>query len=251
LLRKFEDLSLAQKTQVADVFMSHLNEKDVMVWMKDPLLQEVVEKHRWSGSIHQEFCSDSRCRSFLLFPVEANVGINKTNCCVDRVANLDIQFHDDETATSQLKFQYENHNPVTPAPPKYYGGGYRNYLRLFTNPDSLLTKFQIGGKILSKKEVDFAYLQDIQAQSYGHVVDIGGGEKAEIIAEFSHAKKLDYRTPQSFIVTLLKQSGLQTNEYYIHIVSPESTKIVLTQKTGFVVTSVRKKRVESSRNVGF
>ncbi len=236
VLRKLQDLSLEQRIQLTEVFFHRLKTKDILFWARDAQLQQVIEKHGWDGGIHQEACATMRCRADLLYIVEANVGINKTNCCIDRTAHLDLWFNDDETATSSVRLNYENHNPVTPQPPKFYGGGYRNYLRIIKNPDDTLESITMNGALLSPKTIDIERDSKLNVQSYGFISDVGGGDKGDVTALFSHQKRLDYTSPQSYELAILKQPGLQTNEYFLTIHLPKRVSISLGSSAGLSVS---------------
>ena len=235
VLRKLGDLSIEQRIQLTEVFFHRLKTKDILLWTRDPLLQQVIEKHGWDGAIRQEACTTVRCRADLLYIVEANVGINKTNCCIDRTAHLDLWFNDDETATSSVQLNYENHNPVTPQPPKFYGGGYRNYLRIIKNPDMTLEGIAMNNSLLSPKTIDVESDPKLNIQSYGFISDVGGGDKGDVTALFSHQKRLDYASPQSYELTILKQPGLETNEYFLTIHLPKHVSVSLGSSAGLSV----------------
>ena len=260
VLRKLVDLSIEQRIQLIDIFFHRLKTKDILFWAKDPQLQQVIEKHGWDGGIRQQTCDTtvtSRCRADLIYIVEANVGINKTNCCIDRTAHLDLWFNDDETATSSVKLNYENHNPVTPQPPKFYGGGYRNYLRLIKNPDATLESVTMNGALLSPKTIDVESDPKLNIQSYGFISDVGGGDKGDVTVLFSHQKWLDYTSPQSYELTILKQPGLETNEYVLTIHLPKHTLVSMGSIAGLTIsqstsnTMELRGTIESDQKISF
>lgn len=225
VFRKMKELPAEKQLDILDALVHRLNTKDIVFWMKDSTLQSAVEKHGWDGGIHVESCEEGRCRTDALYIVEANVGINKANCCIDRTAMLDLWFNDEATATSSVTLRYDNHNPPTPQPPKFYGGGYRNYMRMFRHPDTELAGVSIDEHLLQQNAIDTEYLSVLGLQSFGFLFDVPGGKSGEVVARFQHALKFDYLSPQSYQLSVLKQPGLSTNEYLIRVHAPRNVRV--------------------------
>lgn len=223
--RAINDLPFSKKKEVADAVMRRLDARDIQIWMKNPDVQSVLESRGWDGSLRQTSCESDRCRSDALAIVEANVGINKTNCCVDRTAQYDLWFNPDGTATSSVSLYYQNHNPVTPQPPKFYGGGYRNYLRIYRRLDATLIQSEINGSTVTRRDITTEPFPTLGLVSYGMLVDVPGGGQTTTTAQFEHALKMGYTEAQRFLLFIWKQSGLTTNDYHLTIHVPSNTII--------------------------
>lgn len=225
LTRSVSSLTLTQQQEIAHLLLRHLASKDVMVWSKDVDVREILELHQWDGAIRLPLCKTQQCRADYLYPVEANVGINKANCCVDRKITYEVWLNNDTTATSSAFFEYKNNNPVTPQPPKHYGGGYNNFLRVIRDPSWNLVQVQ-----RDEKEVDMKVMLGendtlSQATSSGMLADVGGGESHTFTYKYLHEKRFDYTKPQEYVLKIQKQPGLNTNEYELVFHIPSNTKL--------------------------
>jgi len=182
--RAINDLSYSKKKEIADAVIRRLDSRDIQIWMKNSNVQHALESRGWDGSLRQTSCESDRCRSDALAIVEANVGINKANCCVDRTVLYDLWFNPDGTATSSVRLQYQNHNPVTPQPPKFYGGGYRNYLRVYRRLDATMLSSEVNELVTPRKDISIEPFPASGFVSYGMLVDVPGGGQTTTTVRF-------------------------------------------------------------------
>ena len=137
----------------------------------------------------------------------------------------EVWLNDDATATSSARVEYTNNNPVTPQPPKYYGGGYNNFLRLIRDQLWTLIDVQRDGQSLDMKNIVGEVDTISHATSSGMLADVGGGESHAFTYRYMHEKRFDYAKAQEYILKIQKQPGLHTNEYEVVVHVPQKTMI--------------------------
>lgn len=225
MTRSIHALTSEKYQELARLFFKHMRSKDIMMWAINAEVQEFIQLHQWDGALHLPSCKTQKCRTDYLYIVEANVGINKANCCIDRKVLYEVWLNADTTATSSVRLEYKNNNPITPQPPKYYGGGYNNFLRLLRDPSWELIEVLRDEKPVDMKTI-VGEVDDIsRATSSGMLADVGGGETHSFTYTYLHAKRMDYTQPQEYMLVIQKQPGLITNEYEIQFHVPSNTSM--------------------------
>lgn len=237
--RNIESLTIDQVQRFGHTFLQHLASKDIQIWVKDKDLAELVQTRGWDGTLRTPICRTEKCRKDYLYVVEANVGINKANCCIDRTIAYDVWLNNDMTATSSLRIAYANHNPVTPQPPKFYGGGYNNYMRVLRDP-----LWKLRTILRDNVPIDFSHIQqemygEDKALSSGMLADVGGGESHEFMYMYEHELRYDFSQPQEYVLTIQKQPGLRTNEYSITIFVPQGVRIDHVSSSAYYINQER------------
>lgn len=225
LLRKTEDLSLESQKTLAVLARDAIASKDIMFWFADPPLQRVASKYKWAGEIESIQCEGANCFTDNLYLVEANVGINKTNCCMERKAYYDVWINENGTIRSELKLHYINHNPSTPAPPRFYGGGYRNYLRIYRSAHMQLVSAEQRNQSISPQRIDSTAHSELNLRDDGMIVDVGGGEETDFRAAYVSTIPLDLSTQGTYVLLVQKQPGLLTNDYVIRLHYPPTLRV--------------------------
>ncbi len=174
------------------VIMSHLQQKHISVFIPDAL-ENGWQQLGWDGRL-REFVSD------YLMVVEANVGMSKANCCVDRTLTDDIRV-DSAAIGHHISLQYVNHNPVTPQPPISWGGGYKNYLRFIIPSTASVSAVMVNNLSIPTDDIDEELIGD--KKSVGFLVLTEGGQQSQV--------QLWYTLPfkqQSYSLLFQKQSGI-------------------------------------------
>jgi hypothetical protein len=186
--------------------LSHglLTKQVMMTALTKPVLEEAFEELHWNGAIQPVPCQDTTdCAGDYLYINEANFGINKTNCCLDRELEDTVRLTG-EAITHELKIRYINHNPGTPEPPLYWGGGYKAYVRVIVPQDAEIIEYRVDGQAGKTETLDI--LLEYDRTVVGLLVGVPGKGEATI--------ELTYRIPQNKPVVseyrLLeqKQSGI-------------------------------------------
>lgn len=115
-----------------------LNSKSVQVFVHQANVQREIEALNWAGSTVLNRCGDYNCYNDNLQIVEANLGSNKANYYVERLANLNISINESRVKrTLSIRF-LNNANPALGGK-----GTYKNYLRILVPKESLVDDVRI------------------------------------------------------------------------------------------------------------
>ncbi len=121
-------LEQTQLPQVLQALRKTLDEKQAALYFEDQNLQETVNSLYWSGEMIVPTCASSskNCTVDYLFPVDANLGVNKANFFVTRTYNLEIRLNSDSSIKNLLTIVFKNDSPNAVFP----GGTYKNYFQI-------------------------------------------------------------------------------------------------------------------------
>jgi len=122
-------LDTASIKKLAFALKKSLDEKQLVMYLDDPQVQEVLDQSYWSGRLIQSSsCSKSvsRCFTDYLFPIDANLGVNKANFFVTRLATLRTKVDSQGVVNHAFTMQFKNDSAADVFP----GGTYSNYFQV-------------------------------------------------------------------------------------------------------------------------
>ena len=123
---KVADAGLFKKLKLLILAVKMLNEKQIMIYSNQDSVQRGLELVGWTGGVRKENCPAwlANCVADSLMIVEANLGVNKANCCVERKARLEMKKNENGW-DHKLTLIYENHSVDS-----VWGGKYKAWVRL-------------------------------------------------------------------------------------------------------------------------
>ncbi len=207
----FEAIKEARfKTQVklGEAIYHNLETKQILVWIKDDRVRSGLRQLNWDGAMVAG-------EGDYLMIVEANLGVNKTNCCLERKISQEVALTADGQLQERLTLSYKNNNPVTPEPPRFWGGGYKNYLRVYLPKAARLESVAINQMPLQLSEVDQEVTDDFLM--IGFLVNVGGGEVGIVEVNYSQPGNLE---DSVYKLKVQKQSGTNDDPYSLTFHSP-------------------------------
>jgi hypothetical protein len=197
---------------IAPVIYTQLEQQEVTVALFDEQAQDLFESNGWDGRL-QAYEAD------YLYVNEANLGINKTNCCIERQVTNKIHIHEQEI-THELQLAYTNLNPPVPKPPESWGGGYKNYIRVLVPAGATLGEIAVDGKVVPKDEIDFYPLE--HHLGFGFLILIEGGQQG--VARVSWSLPTPEKQPYSLQVQ--KQPGTGMVPYIVEFSGQHQERLV-------------------------
>ncbi|HAU99291.1 MAG TPA: hypothetical protein DCW55_03595, partial [Candidatus Pacebacteria bacterium] len=211
MIRKGESLHPAQLIELLDLVRQSMTDRTIQVWFADDALQQYGEQYQWSGALQPEraTCKDDTCYQDFIAFVEANVGINKADCCIDRSVSHTI-FLSEDAVRHAIRFQITNNNPEQPMPPVHYGGRYKNYFRVYGRFVEK-PKITLDGKSVFCEE--FSQLTP-SLSVCGVLVEVGGGKIQEISLDWTQKRP---SSDQEYAMLIRKQSGVPEYPYAVRI----------------------------------
>ncbi|MBI3620519.1 DUF4012 domain-containing protein [Candidatus Roizmanbacteria bacterium] len=113
-----------------------LDEKQIVVTADLPSVQKLLDTYYWSGRMIEPKCGDviPGCISDYIFPVDANLGVNKANFFIARTMKLTTKIDLRGKITHVFSLTIRNGSPAEVFP----GGTYRNYFQLFLPPTAAI-----------------------------------------------------------------------------------------------------------------
>jgi hypothetical protein len=126
VLKKFLSSSLVQKFQAGKVLYRALGEKQVLMYSNNEEAQKQLEALNWAGATQKPRCLPwlSSCVADSLFVVEANLGVNKANCCIERKEELFVTI-DGLQIHHKLQLTLTNNSSLS-----RWGGRYKAWVRV-------------------------------------------------------------------------------------------------------------------------
>jgi hypothetical protein len=177
---------------VAQGVIEALSNKELLVYIPD-VTGEAWSAAGWDGSL-RPFQSD-----FLMIN-EANVGITKANCCIRRSLVDEIR-QDERGVIHSLTLRYTNDNPPSPRPPHFWGGGYKNYLRVIVPKGSSLISVTIDEVPVEPALIDTEEFTNHMALGFLSLVP--GGESSVVQIEYQVPVN-----PDNYSLLFQKQTGI-------------------------------------------
>lgn len=113
-----------------------LDEKQMAIYFEDQKIQSLMDSLYWSGRTIAPNCAarSNNCVIDYVFPVDANLGVNKANFFISRSISLDIKINSEGVITNQLTIKLKNDSANDAFP----GGTYKNYVQIYLPKDIAL-----------------------------------------------------------------------------------------------------------------
>lgn len=128
LLENISRANIVTKLKIIRSLLVMLEEKQLLVSVHDSSTQQILENLNWSGSIKEPSCPwwAGNCIRDSLFFTEANLGVNKANCCLERSASLST-VAENGVLKRQLTLTVKNLNNKN----SRWGGPYRAWVSVY------------------------------------------------------------------------------------------------------------------------
>ena len=153
LINEFTKLSIANKVKFVSTLTGIFKDKDVQVYSVNSEIQKTFSDLGWDGSLKKSICPEliPLCTPERIEIVEANLGSNKSNCCVTRKVKLEVE-KNGQDINHKLKITFSNQDN---GQNKKWGGRYLANIRLFIN-DEVMEKW-VNALPGAEQTIDFEY----------------------------------------------------------------------------------------------
>ncbi|MDH7476500.1 MAG: DUF4012 domain-containing protein [Microgenomates group bacterium] len=195
-----------------------LDEKQIVIYLDQPNLQKIIDSYYWSGRIIQPTCPPNliNCLPDYIFPLDANLGVNKANFFITRLIETTIKIDSQGNFHNIILIKFKNNSPNEVFP----GGYYRNYFQLLLPKDSFVKKITKNDTLVE----DFDE-ENSQFKKIGFFFELAPLKSAEI--------KIEYQPP--FIINkgrniyqllVQKQIGSSNNDFILKVSLPKNIYLV-------------------------
>lgn len=127
---RLTQISQTEWIKLLDFVKNEFSQKEILVWSTNSTLQSQLEHQDWSGRVASKKCpTQTECFNDVFGIFDANLGVNKTNCCVQRTIQLEKKRRETGLETStHLTYTHTGLPNAQYAP---LVGDYRAYVRMY------------------------------------------------------------------------------------------------------------------------
>ncbi|OGK30340.1 hypothetical protein A3D08_03710 [Candidatus Roizmanbacteria bacterium RIFCSPHIGHO2_02_FULL_43_11] len=215
IILKLED---ASPVKLGSGIKRALDEKHMVIFMRDPQLEGTIEKIGWSGKILNPQCINAQDPCILnhIFPVEANLGVNKANFFVSKLMKLQTIIQPDMVVKNNLSISFTNNS----SPGVFPGGTYTNYFQVYLPVDASIENVELDGQSISDYEESKNGVFKIVATR----LDIPPQQTSIITISYHLAKRVKpgYNTYQ---IVLQKQIGSFNSDFSFEMQYPSNISV--------------------------
>lgn len=174
----FKLFSLTQKA---------LEQKDIMIYVNDEVLQQEIESMGWAGRMVNIRCAgqQSNCIPDYLSINESNFGVNKANYFVSKKITVEKVIDEKGDIVTNLTLTYDHRN----TPQILQAGPYVNYLRIFVPKDSQISNASLNNVSIDHKDIDIENYQNDKTV-FGLLIKIAPQNKGIFKISYTTPKKL-------------------------------------------------------------
>lgn len=224
LILKLEKIEEKQLLQLIKVIKKHLDEKQILISLNNENINKILRELNWDGAVVRSFEDKDNRISDYLYIVDTNLGVNKANCCVKRIVNQEININESGLITEVLKINYINSSSKDrPAPPLFWGGVYKNFLRVILAIEAENIEIKVDGQPL-KERLDIENNEKNKLKTVGFFVITQ--PLSESVVEINYQKQTKTKKPSNYYLEIQKQPGIESYSHNIKIKTPAESLVI-------------------------
>ncbi|MBU1177098.1 MAG: DUF4012 domain-containing protein [Patescibacteria group bacterium] len=181
--------NLSFKNELKNLALKELDEKNIILSLKDIDTQKTISKFKWDGKVDQLYKND------YLMIVEANLASKKSNAFIEREVEYAVNLNEEKPRVN-LKIKYAHQNKEK----DWFNDDYRFYLRIYTPIGSWLENS--NGM---SSEIEFT--NELNKTVFGSWVEVPAGQ--EKIIEFEYTLPTSFNQ-EEYKILVQKQSGIDS-----------------------------------------
>ncbi len=204
--------------QLFKMLKKSLDEKQMVIYFDNQNIQSYFDSLYWSGKMISPRCiSSSDCILDYVFPVDANLGVNKANFFVSRDLNLKVKVDDAGRIRNELivNIKNESSNNIFP------GGTYKNYFQVFLPAESIVNQITKNNVLVETyDEGQNAY------KSIGFLVEIPPQKSIEIKLNYQLTSKFSPAGKNTYQLIFQKQIGSKNSDLKLEFELPDNLSVM-------------------------
>lgn len=200
----------ASPSKLASGIRQALDEKHIVLHMKNVALQRDIDRLGWNGQVVSPQCIQpgKNCIVNHILPVEANLGVNKANFFVNKLMKLSSHIDGEGTISNEFSVAFTNNSSLGIAP----GGTYINYFQVYIPVDARIKSIDIDGTLVYDYEVTKNGVFKIAA----YLLSVDPGETLIFTLTYDLDKKL-LPGENIYQIVLQKQIGAFNSDFSLDI----------------------------------
>jgi len=203
-----------------------LEEKELLLWTTNESVNQALMINNWDGRVKSTVINLPNSFSDYLFPVEANLGVNKANYFLRRTLSLLVEVEESGKFDYLLQLHYENTAQST----KWPGGAYKNYLRLLLPLGAEINRVIVFDPLVGKENSrriisrgEITQSQEKDKMSVGFLIEVPINSRRTV--EVSYSRKFSFNDDGwHYLLYLQKQSGIGDTPLTVLISLPKDLK---------------------------
>jgi hypothetical protein len=166
----------------------------------------VIDSFLWAGRLIIPKCINDKesCINQIIFPYDANLGVNKADYFIERSIYLKTNILENGQTNNLLSLIYKNNSPSTLFP----GGVYKNYFQIYLPDDSQIKSITKNGILIE----DFDVKNEFQLKKIGFFVEVPPKITAEIKISYQLKQTLNFGK-NLYQLVLQKQIGTGNKDF--------------------------------------
>lgn len=167
LLMKIPETIAQHPQEFVSYLFTQFEQKHILITTNNQKLQQYLDAHNWSGKLTPPLCTSAGCEHDYFSIFDANLGVNKANCCVKRSITAQKNIQDDNQVHTQYEIMYDNKQ----ADKEYEAvtGNYKAFVRLYFPQNTSIKQLVINGQNYTQFIIEntrLHYLHPITSQGY-------------------------------------------------------------------------------------
>jgi len=241
LYRRIIEQVLAQKDALSEDLVVALSasfrERDIQLYFDNSQLQRSVELLGWGGKLQNtDLCAlklkgQDNCIYDYLYPVEANLGVNKANIFITRSSKHTVALSESGVIEEHIVFDYANKAQISNG-----RNNYKAYMQLLVSSDIKNVSIMLDGELLpyydenTKLEQKPPYMRvqsysnDLTSLEVAFVVKEGDGGLVEIFFNRVSPLAFDQQNRAYYYGLIQSQPGQTQTQHEIVIQFPRTWK---------------------------
>lgn len=197
-LSEIKNLDFPDLLKMFKTILDNLNEKQILIYFTNDTIMGIFHQIGWDGALKKINSQD------YLYLVETNLGANKSNCCMARTVNHEVNFFNEDLLKEKVTVKYKNTG----------GGNYVNYLRLYIPISTVNITAEIDSEKVAENMFFYDERPDLGIKGIGFFVTIPYLSEKTV--------RLMYQTPKPPIMSeysliVQKEPGIDYLPYTLDI----------------------------------
>lgn len=205
-----ENLSLKEKIRLSEQLRNHADNKDMLLYSKNPDIQLALKEKGWTGELKPS-------KGDYLMVVDTNLGAFKSDFFIERSLDYTVDLTDMEKPKAKLVITYDHNAKES----NWLTKDYRSYVRVYTPKGSWMTK--TGGV---KDKTDFSAEKNYTVLA--NFAEVPLDTKKQVIYEYNLPKNILAGSTYELLVQ--KQPGLEKLPVKVTLLTGKSSKQIIFEK---------------------
>ncbi len=225
------EMESANPLLLSSAIVEGFDQKNMVLFMNNEKLQKNLDELFWSGRLATPFCPESakdNCYADFQFPMDANLGVNKTNFFIDKTYDVKTVIDESGLISTNLSITYINNSLLGVFP----GGSYKNYFQILLPAGSPVTGIQVDGQQVSSYDSETG-----KQKLIGFLIEIPPQTKKTITLSYTSTIKFK-KGKATYQLVLQKQIGALSHDVHFSLSLPKNMNLLNTNFSPLVKNSL-------------